>query len=117
MHVSVLSAVQMTVTLGLVVWMITGFTPLPGHWLRWRIFCRATFTIVTLIGTKDGRAEPVNVYDHLSPGSFILNPSALQTILDHLIESGRYDRIDGHGRMLSADGEKPVEVRESRVVL
>ncbi|WP_327188000.1 hypothetical protein [Streptomyces sp. NBC_01334] len=47
--------------------------PLPGRWLRWKMFCRTTFTIIMLTGTtKDGRAEPVNVYLHLSPGSFIL---------------------------------------------
>lgn len=118
MHGSVLTAVQIAVTLGLVAWMITGFTPLPGRWLRWKMFCRATFTILTLTGTtKDGRTEPVNVYDHLSPGSFILGPSQLQAILDHLTRSGRYERIDGTGRVLSALGEQPVKVVSSRVVL
>ncbi|MFJ2876410.1 hypothetical protein [Streptomyces sp. NPDC087298] len=59
-------------TAALVAWMITGFTRLPGRWLRWQMFCRATFTVISLTGTtKDGRTEPVNVYDHLSPGSFI----------------------------------------------
>jgi hypothetical protein len=29
---------------------ITGFTPLPGRWLRWKMLCRATFTIVQLTG-------------------------------------------------------------------
>ncbi|MGW2720430.1 hypothetical protein [Streptomyces sp. NPDC001492] len=33
-----LSAVQIAVTLGLVAWVITGFTPLPGRWLRWKMF-------------------------------------------------------------------------------
>ncbi|MFD4865260.1 hypothetical protein [Streptomyces sp. NPDC058412] len=118
MRLSVLSAVQIAVTLGLVAWMITGFTPLPGRWLRWKMFCRATFTIITLTGTtKDGRTEPVNVYNHLSPGSFILGPPQLQAILDHLTASGRYNRIDGHGRLLSARGEQPIEVRDSHVVL
>lgn len=118
MHASVLSAVQIALTLALVAWMITGFTPLPGRWLRWKMFCRATFTVITLTGTaKDGRTEPVNVYDYLSPGSFILGPPQLQTILDHLTATGRYDRIDGHGRILSARGEQTVEVRASRVVL
>ncbi|MFJ8028797.1 hypothetical protein, partial [Streptomyces sp. NPDC096311] len=118
MHESVLTAVQIAVTLGLVAWMITGFTPLPGRWLRWKMFCRATFTIVTLTGTtKDGRTELVNVYDHLSPGSFILGPPQLQAILDHLTRSGRYERIDGTGRVLSARGEQPVKVVSSRVVL
>ncbi|MCZ1012179.1 hypothetical protein [Streptomyces lydicus] len=118
MHGSVLSAVQITATLALVAWMITGFTPLPGRWLRWKMFCRATFTIVQLSGTsKDGRTEPVNIYDHLSPGSFILGPPQLQAILDHLTRSDRYDRIDGHGRVLSADGERSVKVRDGRVVL
>ncbi|MER5199822.1 hypothetical protein ACWD3J_38700 [Streptomyces sp. NPDC002755] len=118
MHTSVLSALQIAVTVTLTGWMITGFTPLPGRWLRWKMFCRATFTIITLTGTtKDGRAEPVNVYLHLSPGSFILGPPQLQTILNHLTANGRYDRIDGHGRVLSAHGEHTVEVRAGRVVL
>ncbi|MGW8782395.1 hypothetical protein ACWGNM_30630 [Streptomyces sp. NPDC055796] len=117
MHGSVLPAVQIAVALALVAWMITGFTRLPGRWLRWKMFCRATFTIVSLTGTKDDHSEPVNVYDHLSPGSFILGPPQLQAILDYLTGSGRYDQIDGHGRMLSARGEQPVEVRNSRVVL
>ncbi|MET7457827.1 hypothetical protein ABZT03_39470 [Streptomyces sp. NPDC005574] len=115
---SLLSTVQIAVALGLMAWMLTGFTRLPGRWLRWKMFCRATFTIISLTGTtKDGRTEPVNVYDHLSPGSFILGPPQLQTILNHLTDSGRYDRIDGHGRILSAHGEQTVEVRASRVVL
>ncbi|MFE9254134.1 hypothetical protein [Streptomyces sp. NPDC006879] len=116
MRESVLPAAQIVITLALVAWMITGFTPLPGRWLRWKMFCRATFTIVTLTGTKDGHAEQVNVYDHLSPGSFILGPPQLQAILDHLTASGRYDRIDGTGRVLSARGEQPVKVVNSRVV-
>ena len=118
MHGSVLSAVQIAVACALVAWMITGFTRLPGRWLRWKMFCRATFTIVQLTGTtRDGRTEPVNVYDHLSPGSFILGPPQLQAILDHLTRSGRYERIDGTGRVLSGRGEQNVEVRDSRVVL
>lgn len=115
---SVLSAVQIAVACALVAWMITGFTSLPGRWLRWKMFCRATFTIVSLTGTtKDGRTEPVNVYDHLSPGSFILGPPQLQAILDHLTRSGHYERIDGTGRVLTGRGEHRVEVRDSRVVL
>jgi hypothetical protein len=118
MPLSALSAAQLAVTVALVAWMVAGFTPLPGRWLRWQMFCRATFTIVTLTGTRrDGRTEPVNVYDYLSPGSFILGPPQLQTILDHLTRSGRYDRIDGTGRVLSARGEQRVEVRAGRVVL
>ncbi|OEJ56706.1 hypothetical protein BGM19_00160 [Streptomyces agglomeratus] len=118
MHAFVLSAAQIAVTIGLAMWMITGFTRLPGRWLRWRMFCRATFTIVSLTGTTAcGRTEPVNVYDYLSPGSFILGPPQLQTIINHLTTSGRYDRIDGHGRVLSARGEQHLEVRNSHVVL
>lgn len=112
-----LSAVRIAAGLALVAWMISGFTRLPGRWLRWKTFCRATFTIVSLTGTKDGRSEPVNVCDHLSPGSFSLGPPQLQAILDYLTGSGRYDRTDGHGRILSVRGEQPVEVRGSRVVL
>ncbi|MGW4345278.1 hypothetical protein ACWEL8_09400 [Streptomyces sp. NPDC004690] len=115
---AVLPAAQIAVFAALAAWMITGFTPLPGRWMRWKMFCRATFTIVTLTGTTaDGRTEPVNVYDHLSPGSFTLNPPRLQTILNHLTTSGRYARIDGHGRVLSVRGEQAIEVRDSRVVL
>jgi hypothetical protein len=57
------------------------------------------------------RTEPANVYDHLSRGSFVLGPPQLQTILTHLTDSGRYDRIDGHGRTLSIRGEQTIEVR------
>ncbi len=117
MHTSVLSAVQITLTLALAAWMVTGFTRRPGRWLRWKMFCRANFTLITLTGTKDGRTEPVNVYDCLSPGSFILGPPQLQAILDHLVQQGHYDTIDGHGRLLNADGERPLEVRCARVVL
>ncbi|MEU6519731.1 hypothetical protein [Streptomyces sp. NPDC046978] len=116
MH-SVLPAAQLAATVALIAWMITGFTPLPGRWLRWKMFCRATFTIIELTGTKDGHTQPVNVYDHLSPGSFILGPPQLQAILNHLTTSGRYDRIDGRGRILTAAGTQPVTVEDSRVVL
>ncbi|MFF7954006.1 hypothetical protein [Streptomyces griseorubiginosus] len=94
--------------------MITGFIPLPGRWLRWKMFCRATFTIT---GTKDGRSEPVNVYSHLLPGSFLLGPPQLQAVINYLVRSGRYDRIDGSGRVLSAAGQTTLEVTNSRVVL
>ncbi|MFE2937473.1 hypothetical protein ACFXKG_00120 [Streptomyces sp. NPDC059255] len=118
MHAStVLPAAQLVVTAALVGWMITGFTHLPGRWLRWKMFCRATFTIISLTGTKDGRTEPVNVYDYLSPGSFILGPPQLQAIVSHLTDNGRYDRIDGHGRLLSATGEQPITVKDSHVAL
>ncbi|MEU7136765.1 hypothetical protein [Streptomyces sp. NPDC046261] len=44
-------------------WVITGFAP----------SCWATFRITSLTGTtQDGPTDPVNVYDCLSPGSFIL---------------------------------------------
>lgn len=109
-----LPTAQIMITLALVAWMITGFTPLPGRWLQWSMFCRA---IVTLTGTKEGRAEQVNVYDHLSPGSFILSPPQLPAILDHLTESGRYDRIDGTGRVITVCGEQPVKVVAGRVIL
>ncbi|MFF0386921.1 hypothetical protein [Streptomyces sp. NPDC004286] len=115
---SVLSAAQIVVTGALVAWMITGFTPRPGHWLRWRMFCRAKFMIVTLTGTTgDGRVEPVNPYGYLSPGSFTIGPPALQTIINHLVTSGRYTRIDGTGRLLSVRGTQSVEIRSSRVVV
>ncbi|MFJ2095526.1 hypothetical protein ACIOEW_40935 [Streptomyces sp. NPDC087901] len=114
----VLPTCQIAATLALTLWMISAFTTRPGRWLRWKMFCRATFTVVSLSGTtKDGRIELVNVYDYLSPGSFILGPPQLQTILDHLIRSGHYERIDGNGRILSHRGEQPVEVRHGRVVL
>ncbi|MFC8431909.1 hypothetical protein [Streptomyces sp. NPDC057253] len=86
--------------------MITGFTRLPGRWLRWKMFCQATFTIVTLTGTKDSRTEPVNVYRHLSPGSFLLGPPQLQAVITYLTSSGHYNRIDGTGRVLSAAGKR-----------
>ncbi|MET8956695.1 hypothetical protein [Streptomyces sp. NPDC004533] len=117
MHESVLSDTQLAITTALAAWMITGFTRLPGRWLRWKMFCQATFTILHLTGTKDGRTEPVNVYDYLSPGSFILGPPQLQAILNYLTRSGRYDHIAGHGRLLTARGEQQIEVRDSRVVL
>ncbi|RPK32427.1 hypothetical protein EES39_38735 [Streptomyces sp. ADI92-24] len=114
----VLPACQIAATLALTLWMVSAFTTRPGRWLRWKMFCRATFTIVELTGTtKDGRTEPVNVYDYLSPGSFILGPPQLQAILNHLISSGCYDRIDGTGCILSHRGEQTIEVRSGRVVL
>ncbi|MFG2439699.1 hypothetical protein [Streptomyces sp. NPDC048508] len=117
MPASLLSAVEITATLALTIWMITSFTLLSGRWLRWKMFCRANFTITTLTGIKDGHTEPVNVYQHLSPGSFILGPPQLQAILNYLIRTGRYYRIDGNGRLLHAAGERDIEVRDSRVVL
>ncbi|GHD83450.1 hypothetical protein ACFQL8_34260 [Streptomyces goshikiensis] len=115
---SVLSAAQIAVTVALVAWMISGFTRLPGRWLRWKMFCRGNFIIVTLTGTtKDGRTEPVSAYSYLTPGSFLLGPPQLVAIVNHLVRSGQYDRIDGHGRLLSERGEQRVEVRDSRVVV
>ncbi|MFI1020024.1 hypothetical protein [Streptomyces olivaceus] len=44
MPASALPAVEITFTLALAAWMITGFTRLPGRWLRWKKFCRANFS-------------------------------------------------------------------------
>jgi hypothetical protein len=118
MHAStMLPAAQLAVTATLVAWMITGFTRLPGRWLRWKMFCRATFTLVSLTGTKDGHTEPVNAYAYLSPGSFLISPPQLQAVVSHLVGTGRYDRLDGHGRVLSSGGEQPIAVKDSHVVL
>ncbi|MFE6892065.1 hypothetical protein [Streptomyces sp. NPDC057694] len=117
MPASLLPPAQIAVTIALAGWMLTRFfTNVPGRWMRWAMFCRANFTIATLAGTKDGRTEPVNVYAYLSPGSFVLGPPQLQAILIYLTRSGRYDRIDGHGRLLDADGERPLTVEDSHVV-
>lgn len=110
-------AAQLAVTAALVTWMITGFTRRPGRWFRYPLFSRATFVIIDLTGTKNGHSEPVNPYMYLSPGTFLLPPPQLQTVIDHLIGTGRYDRIDGRGRCLSVKGEQSIEVISSRVVL
>lgn len=87
------------------------------------MFCRATFTIATLTGTKDGVTEPVNVYDYLSPGSFILAPPTVpgDSHPPHphrrYDRYDRYDRVDGYGRVLSSRGEQHVDVWNSHVVL
>lgn len=117
MSAALLPPAQLAVTAALVAWMITGFTRRPGRWMRYPLFSRATFVIISLTGTKDGRTEPVNPYAFLSPGTFLLPPPQLQTVIDHLIRTGRYDRIDGNGRVLSVKGEQPIKVRDSRVDL
>ncbi|MFE7528026.1 hypothetical protein ACFU7Y_20255 [Kitasatospora sp. NPDC057542] len=61
-------------TVAVVLWMGVGFTHRPGRWFRWKLFANATFSIVTLTGTKNGRTEPVNPYTELSPGSLLLPP-------------------------------------------
>ncbi|MGW3957091.1 hypothetical protein ACWEKM_40810 [Streptomyces sp. NPDC004752] len=114
MPATLLSAAQLTATAALLIWMLTGFTRRPGRWMRYPLFSRATFVIVTLTGTQDGRTEPVNPYAFLSPGTFLLPPPQLQTVIDHLVRTGR---IDGDGRVLSVKGEQAIEVRDSRVVL
>ncbi|WP_089107892.1 hypothetical protein [Streptomyces hyaluromycini] len=118
MPAALLTAAQFAATAALAAWMTTGFTRRPGRWMRYPLFSRATFVIITeLTGTKDARTEPVNPYMYLSPGMFLLPPPQLQTIVDHLISTGRYDRIDGRGRCLSVKGEQPIKVVASRVVL
>jgi hypothetical protein len=116
MH-ALLHPAQIAVTAALVLWMISGFTSRPGLWLRWKMFCRGTFTIITLTGTKDGHTEEVNPYKYLSPGSFLLSPARLQAILTYLTGSGRYDRLDGTGRVLSVRGEQQIEVTDSHVLV
>jgi hypothetical protein len=111
------TAAQLAATAALVAWMVTGFTRRPGRWMRYPLFSRATFVIIELTGTKDGHTEPVNPYAFLSPGTFLLPPPQLQAVVDHLIRTGRYDRIDGRGRCMSVKGEQPIEVRDSRVAL
>jgi hypothetical protein len=117
MPAAVLSAAQLAVTAALVWGMALGFTRRPGVWFRYRLFSRATFVIIDLTGTKDGASEPVNPYLFLSPGTFLLPPPQLQAVIDHLIATGRYDRIEGDGRCLSVKGEQPIAVRDSRVAL
>ncbi|MFE3504599.1 hypothetical protein ACFXPX_32805 [Kitasatospora sp. NPDC059146] len=58
MHTSVLSAAQITVAPALAAWMANGFTNRPGRLLRWRMFCRATFTIIILPHQHPGPAPP-----------------------------------------------------------
>ncbi len=43
MRESVLPAAQTVLTLALMAWVSTGFTPLPGRWLRRKMLCRSTF--------------------------------------------------------------------------
>ncbi|MFF3127963.1 hypothetical protein ACFVRD_38020 [Streptomyces sp. NPDC057908] len=117
MPASLVSTAELALTAALATWMAFGFTKRPGRWFRWKLFANATFTVVTLTGTKDGRTELVNPYAELSPGSLLLPPPVLQTIISHYVRTGRYDQIDGHGRVLSAQGEQRIEVRDSRVVL
>jgi len=111
------NAAELGLTAALVVWMGSGFTRRPGRWFRWKLFTNAAFTLITLTGIKNGRTEPVNPYAELSPGSLLLPPPVLQTIISHYVRTGRYDRIDGHGRVLSSLGEQRIEVRDSRVAL
>ncbi|MGW7260712.1 hypothetical protein [Streptomyces sp. NPDC054834] len=117
MPAALLTAAQLAMTGGLVAWMSTGFTRRPGQWMRYPLFSQATFVIIDLTGTKDGQSEQVNPYAFLSPGAFLLPPPQLQTVIDHLINTGRYDRIDGDGRCLSVKGMQPIKVRDSRVAL
>ncbi|MFJ8158357.1 hypothetical protein [Streptomyces sp. NPDC094468] len=114
---SLLPAVQLAATAGLIGWMTTGFTYGAGRWMRYPLFARGTFVIISLTGTKDGTGEPINPYTYLSPGAFLLPPPQLQAIVTHLIRTGRYDRIDGTGRVLSVKGEQRIEVTDGRVVL
>ncbi|MET8829595.1 hypothetical protein ABZX40_27635 [Streptomyces sp. NPDC004610] len=118
MPATLLSTAQAAVTAALAAWMVTGFTPRPGRWMRYPLFSRGTFVIIDLTGTlPDGSTESVNPYTHLSPGAFLLPPPQLQVIIEHEIRTGRYLRIDGQGRVLSAKGEQPITVKDSRVVL
>lgn len=117
MHHALLQPAQFAVTAALLGWMISSFTPHPGRWLRWKMFCRARFVIIMLTGTKDGRQEEINPYIFLTPGNFLLLPEQLQTVVTWLIESGRYDRVDGAGRLLSVQGEHRIEVNNGDVVV
>ncbi|MFK0112017.1 hypothetical protein [Streptomyces sp. NPDC091217] len=117
MPAALLTAAQLAATSALTAWMAIGFTRRPGRWMRYPLFSRATYVIIDLTGVKDGRTEPVNPYLYLSPGAFLLPPPQLQTVIDHLISTGRYDRIDGRGRCVSVKGEQPITVVANRVVL
>ncbi|MFB8235493.1 hypothetical protein ACFC58_02985 [Kitasatospora purpeofusca] len=108
---------QSAVTAGLAVWMVVaGFWRRPvGQLLSWTMFCYATFTIVTLRGTRAGRTQDIDVYDVIPPGSFFVPPSQLALILDYLSSSG-FEDLQGEGRVLSRHGERALTVRNGRVV-
>ncbi|MFF2657290.1 hypothetical protein ACFVUH_07980 [Kitasatospora sp. NPDC058032] len=120
MHFGALIPVAETaVTAGLAAWMaVAGFWRRPtGQLLSWTMFCYATFTIVSLRGTRAGRTQDVNIYDVVPPGSFFVPPAQLALILEFLSSTGTFEDLQGEGRVLSRHGERPITVRNGRVVL
>lgn len=107
---------EIVLTAALAGWMVVaGFVRPLGGFLSWPMFCRGRFTVVRLTGTRDGRAEPINIHDFVAPGSFQIGPAELQRIVDFLAR--RYDRIDGTGRLLGPRGMRSIVVVDGVVAL
>ncbi|MFJ1936551.1 hypothetical protein ACIOGZ_28300 [Kitasatospora sp. NPDC088160] len=109
---------QLAATTTLLAWMAAaGFRQRPhGQWLSWTMFCYATFTIVPVLrGTRSVRTEDVDIYTVLPPGSFVVSPAQLATVLDHLQATG-FEQLEGQVRVLDRHGdEHTLTVRNGRV--
>ncbi|MFJ9761899.1 hypothetical protein [Streptomyces sp. NPDC101149] len=110
-----ISAAQTSITAFIVLRMIwVGFLRESGKILSWPMFTIGCSVIVNLKAENDEATENVNIFDVLPSGEFAISPSELQLVVDYI--STERGRVNGTGRMLWADGEKPITVEDSHVV-
>ncbi|MFF3372050.1 hypothetical protein ACFYXF_03725 [Streptomyces sp. NPDC002680] len=91
-----------------------GFLRESGKILSWPMFTIGCSVIVNLRVGDDEVAESVNIFDVLPSGEFAISPSELQLVVDYI--SNERGRVNGAGRMLCAEGEKPIKVKDGHVV-
>ncbi|MGW1373005.1 hypothetical protein ACWD6P_01835 [Streptomyces sp. NPDC002446] len=110
-------AVELIVTGALVARMVVaGFRRRPGKIFSWPMFSHGCSVLIELTVEKDGKREPVNLFDLFPTGDTLaITTTDLQTVCDYLMET--YDSVDGEGRMLYPEGEAPVKVVSGRVVV
>jgi hypothetical protein len=90
------------------------FTPSPfGGILSWPMFCHFSASFVSVEVLEAGTWKPINVFDLLPSGVFILPSKELQDIVDYL--KRHYDDVRGEGTILYRDGEFPLRIVDGLV--
>ncbi|MFE3162139.1 hypothetical protein [Streptomyces sp. NPDC059224] len=114
-RIDLVSAAQVFVTVLVVLRMIwVGFLRESGKILSWPMFTLGSSVIVDLRAGDAEAAEEVNIFEVLPSGEFAISLSELQLVVDYV--STEHGQVNGTGRMLWAEGEKPITVEDSHVV-
>lgn len=110
-----ISAAQVSITVLVALRMIwVGFLQQSGKILSWPMFTIGSSVIVNLKAGEGDSAEDVNIFEIVPSGEFAISLGELQIVVDYI--SIEHSKVNGAGRMLWSEGEKPIQVKDSHVV-